>query len=93
MTDCGRGGGLAGFGEEGFDFGGCGFGVESDDGVVGSGGQIFEEGGEFELGEEGAAGGVVDGLGAHVVERELDGDGGVDGDEVFGEEDVVAIIL
>ena len=77
----------------GGDFGGGGVEVEGDGGVVGGGGELFEEGGEFELGEEFAAGGVVDGLGAHVVEGELDGDGGVDGDEFFGEEDVVAIIL
>ena len=50
-------------------------------------------GGEFKLGEELAAGGVVDGLGAHVVDGELDGDFGVDGDELFGEEDVVAVVL
>ena len=69
------------------------FALEGDGGVVFGGGQLFEKGGEFELGEESAAGGVVDGLGAHGVERELDGDGGMDGDEFFREEDVVAVVL
>ena len=56
-------------------------------------GEFLEEGGELEFGEEVAAGGVVDGLGAHGVEGVLDGDAGVDGDEFLGEEDVVAVVL
>ena len=73
-------------------FGG-GFEIVGDGGVVDGGGEVFEQGGEFELGEEVAAGGVVDRLGAHGVEGVLDGHAGVDGDELFGEQDVVAIIL
>ena len=75
------------------DLGGGGLEVVGDGGVVDGGGELFEQRGEFELGEEGAAGGVVDGLGAHGVERVLDGDAGVDGDELFREQDVVAVVL
>ena len=49
--------------------------------VGGGGGEVLEHGGEFKLGEELAAGGVVDGLGAHLVEGELDRHLSVDGDQ------------
>ncbi len=88
-----RFGGLVGFGEELGDFGGGGVGEVGGGGGVDGGGEVFQEGGEFELGEEGAAGGVVDGLSAHEVEVGPDGDGGVDGDEFFREEDVFAVVL
>ncbi len=80
-------------GEQCGDLGFGGMEVELDGGVGGGGGEGLEQGGELQLGEELAAGGVVDGLGAHRVEGELDGHGGVDGDEFLGEQNVVAIIL
>ena len=72
---------------------GGGLEVVLEGGVGGGGREGLEQGGEFQLGEELAAGGVVDGLGAHRVEGELDGDGGVDGDEFLREQNIVAIIL
>ena len=84
---------FAGFGEESGEVLRGGFDVVGDGSVVDGGGELLEEGGEFELGEEVAAGGVVDGLGAHGFEGVLDGDAGVDGDEFFREEDVVAVVL
>ena len=88
------GGGVdgAGFFEEMLDLDGGGLELVGDDGVVGGGGEFFEEGGELELGEEVAAGGEVGRLRAHGIEGVLDGDLGVDGDEVFGEQNVVAIV-
>ena len=85
--------GGAGFGEELRDFGGGGFQLYVRGGVVDRGSELFEESGEFELAEELAAGGVVDRLGAHGFERVLDGHAGVDGDEFFREQDVVAVVL
>jgi hypothetical protein len=84
---------FAGFGEERGDFGGGGVEVVVDGGVVGGGREFLEQSGEFEFGEEVAAGGVVDGLGAHVIDGEVDWNAGVDGNEFFREQDVVAIIL
>jgi hypothetical protein len=55
-------------------------------------GEFFEERGEFELGEEVTAGGEIGRLRAHGIEAVLDGDFGVDGDEFFGEENVVAVV-
>lgn len=84
---------LAGFGQERGDFG-CGWlEVVVDGSVVGCGREGLQHGGEFEFGEEFAAGCVVDRLRAHVVDGEFDGDARVDGYELFGEHYVVAIIL
>ena len=86
-------GGCARGGEERGEFVGGGGEVELDGGVGGGGGEGLEQGGELQLGEELAAGGVVGRLGAHRVEGELDRHFGVDGDKFLGEQNVVAIIL
>ena len=83
----------AGFGEESSDLIVCRPGVVDDGSVIDSRGQVFEQGGEFELGEEFAAGGVVRRLGAHLVDAVVDRDARVDGDQLFREENIVAIIL
>ncbi len=81
------------FGEERGELGFGGAEVELQGGVVGCGGEGLEQGGEFELAEELAAGCVVEGLGAHRVEGELDGHCGVDRHQLLREQNIVAIIL
>ena len=61
--------------------------------VVYVGRELFEQCRELELGEEGAACGVVHGLRSHGFNRIFDGHRSVDRDELFREQDVVAVIL
>ena len=59
---------------------------------ISRGGELFEQRGELEFGEESARGSAVDGLRAHGVEVGCDGHCSVNGDELFGEQDVVAVV-
>ena len=54
--------------------------------------EVLEQRGEFQLRKQRAAGGSIDGLRAHGFDGELDGHAGVDGDELFREQDVVAVV-
>ena len=56
-------------------------------------GEFFKEGGEFKFGVEGAEVGGVGVGGGHGFEGVLDRQGAVDGDEVFAEQDSVAVVL
>jgi hypothetical protein len=60
---------------------------------LGAGGEFAEHGGEFKLGEEFAGGFEVRFGGLHLGEVEVERDEAVDGDEFFGEEDGLAVLL
>jgi hypothetical protein len=83
----------AGLGEQSGDFGSGGLEVVSRVGGCEVGREVAEHGGELQLGEERAAGGVVRGC-VRIASRENSmGTFGVNGDEFLGEQDVVAVVL